>query len=70
MMTDAQKKTTKNIVKTLERQRFANWYQDGDFASFIEGRYPSDDPRQPNREQILEQTVQMFNIGATGTCGG
>jgi len=44
MMTDAQKKTAENIVKTLERQRFANWYQDGDFASFIEGRYPSDDP--------------------------
>lgn len=69
-MTDAQRKTAETIMNTLEKRRFMNWLQDGDFASYTEGRYPLNDPRRASEEQILEQTVTMFGIGATGTCGG
>ena len=68
-MTDAQRTTAENIVNTLERQRFTDWNMDGDFAVYTEGRFPLDDPRHRTKEQILEQTVKMFGVTATGTCG-
>jgi hypothetical protein len=53
----------KQILRLLETQRFANWYNDGGrFDYYIRGEYPDGDPRQPTQESILEDIKKMFQL--------
>jgi len=50
------------ILNGLDKARFADWYTAGKFDVYISGDYPVGDPRQPTKEQILEDIVSMFHL--------
>jgi hypothetical protein len=51
------KQLAEKILMALERQRFANWYNNGDFDKFISG-----DLDALSREEILEQIIFLFRL--------
>ena len=51
------KEIAEKILKTLERQKFADWYRDGDFDRYISG-----DLYGPTKEEILEKIEKMFDL--------
>jgi hypothetical protein len=50
------------ILKVLESHKFQDWYLTGRFESYITGEFPRDDPRQPTKDQILEEIRNMFGV--------
>lgn len=57
------KAMAEKILGTLEGQRFADWYNDGcRFDTYITTLYPKDDPRQPTKEQILDDIAGLFHL--------
>ncbi len=49
--------TAEDILNTLEKQRFADWYNNGRFDSYICGDLP-----KISKEEILDDVKKMFNI--------
>jgi len=58
-MTDA---IAEKILDVLNGQRFATWYNQGNFDSYISGTYEQGDPRQPTKEQILVEIKNHFRV--------
>lgn len=50
----------RRILRGLEKQKFADWYNTGDFDNYIRGEYPDDDPRQPTPASIENDIKDMF----------
>jgi hypothetical protein len=61
-MNREQKAMAEKILNGLDKARFADWYTAGKFDVYISGDYPVGDPRQPTKEQILEDIVSMFHL--------
>jgi hypothetical protein len=49
------------ILNTLGTKKFDEWYN-GKLVDYLGGTYPSEDPRQPTREQMLEDIIKIFNL--------
>ena len=45
------------ILEGLERQRFNDWYDGGDFEDYITGEKGA-----PSKEKILEDILRLFNL--------
>jgi hypothetical protein len=54
--------TEEHILNVLGSQRFADWYEDGNFGAYIRGDYPKDDPHQPTEEKIIADIRRMFEV--------
>lgn len=51
------------ILDVLERQKFADFYQDGgDFDNYIRVEYPKGHPKHITKEMILQQIVKLFRL--------
>ncbi len=50
------------ILNGLEKQKFADWYNDGSFMDYISGTYPKEDPKCPTKEKIIEDIKRLFNL--------
>lgn len=51
------------ILETLQRQEFSNWYNEGgNFADWLTGAYEHTDPRCPTKEQILDDIKRLFRL--------
>ena len=61
-MDKEQKAMAEKILQRLESQKFADWYAGGALDAYISGFYEKTDPRQPTKEKILEDIVQMFKL--------
>ena len=62
VMTNETRKQAENILLTLERQQFADWYTAGKFDTYITGEFPKGDPRRPSKEDILKDIVRLFRL--------
>lgn len=57
-MTDKQKTAiAKLILQTLNREKFAQWYNRGPFDDYITGELNA-----PSEETILENIIQFFQV--------
>lgn len=56
-MTEEQKAIAEMILSTLERQKFTDFYNTGDFDRYIRGEEDA-----KSRDEILEEIVKLFRI--------
>lgn len=56
------KETAVKILETLERRKFAEWYNRGRFDSYITGEYPAGHHLEITKEMILEDIVKLFRL--------
>lgn len=57
-MSNLQKLLAKQILETLSKQTFANWYNLGRFDDYITGELP-----RVSEDEILSDIVELFNLG-------
>jgi hypothetical protein len=56
-MNNIQREIAEKILTMLERQRFADWYNDGQFNDFITSAEP-----KPSREDVLLEIVRLAKL--------
>jgi hypothetical protein len=59
------KKQAEAILQILEKERFAEWYNEGGrFDNYIRVEYPKGHPDHITRDMILEDVIRLFNSAA------
>ena len=61
-ITSQQALKAKKIKDVLTRQRFADWYNEGNFASNLRGDYPEGHLKRVKDEKVLEDIVTFFEL--------
>lgn len=62
MDNDTKLKLAHQILNTLNRRKFADWYMRGRFDSYISVEFPEGDPRHVSQEDIIQDIIQMFQL--------
>jgi len=52
--------TPMDVLERLNSEKFNQWYNSGNFNSWVTGEFPKEDPRRITQEQILDDIIQMF----------
>jgi hypothetical protein len=56
------KQRTEQILMVLESQRFADWYNTGNFDHYITGEEIPGGFRRVTRDDIINQIEQLFHL--------
>lgn len=64
-MNEAQTQAAEKILAALERQKFADWYNNR-FDIFITAEFPKGHPKRVTKEMILADITRLFTIGDMG----